>query len=319
MKKVFSMISVLILITIFFAGCGIFRTEEPSDMESSSETSETTTDKESKIQESEKSEPEKIGKLFQNSFGKLRNSNSCYINVKMTVETFSVSSDNTDSGLTDYEYAIALDKKKKIAALSFNSFARCVVKNKQSYTINDDSETCTISSYTLGEEYFAEQYTADIYLGMADNMTFSESGTTHYQLSSESDSSEVQYEKYQLSHSENSSDNITVTYYFKASRPYAEIMETTNGKTIFEFVAVTDQIEDEKIFDIPDNYYTEESSSDNEETSIIEESVVTQLSVPESSTVSYQSSNSSGKPSTAEKSESSKTASSGSQNNHTRR
>ena len=65
---------------------------------------------------------------------------------------------------------------------------------------------------------------------------------------------EMEFEKYDVRVSGDSSEKITVTYYFKDEKPYSEVMQSERGKTVFLFKTVSDSIKDKDIFKISDEY-----------------------------------------------------------------
>lgn len=199
------------------------------------------------------------GKLLMKSFGELWMGDAYYIDVLMTQEYdpsklgSSASSESSSQTVKiNYDYIIAVDFENGTAGLIMMSDVgdKCsVVKNYEIYDINHKDKTYTKSLYDGTAEDFGEEFTIDRCLGIINNCTFVETGTTTYS------GAEVQYEKYKLVSQLPGSGNPDITYYFDSSgKPVAEVVETDAGKTTFEFRIVSNKIESSEILKLPSEY-----------------------------------------------------------------
>ncbi len=305
-------ISVLLLSAVIaasFTGCSIFQSDNEKKEEESSAVSDIENSKEESSKETSEASRPVTGNLLENSFGKLWKSKTYYVDVKMTVEAYGESTesdesveDTAESQFYIYDYIIAVDSENALAGLNMiksdSTYSHYVIKNNYSYDIDDSAGIYTVSPYPDGEVYFAEQYTTDICLGMTDYLVLEDSGSAKYSVSSDAEEEDVQFEKYKVTTTSEASGSIlgdaTVTYYFKDGVPYAEVMKTAKGQTTFEFRTVSNKIETEEIFEIPEDYtsVSEEPSSNSAATA--DSSIVTESVVSESTAVSNQASTASG-------------------------
>lgn len=281
------------ILAVSFTGCQIFQSNEEENKEETSVESNAENSGTQSSQEASEESEQTTGNLLANSFGKLWKSKKYYIDVKMTVEVYGESdssgetSQKSESSFYVYDYIIAVDSDNALAGLNMiksdNSFNHCVIKNNYSYDIDDTSESYTVSPYPDGEVYFAEQYTTDICLGMTDYLVLEDSGSAKYNASSDSSAEDVQFEKYKVTSTSEASGSIlgdaTVTYYFKNGGPYAEVMKTAKGQTTFEFRKVSNKIETEDIFKIPENYQKVVEESSDSSALVSDSSVVTESAV----------------------------------------
>ena len=196
--------------------------------------------------------PEKIkkdmGELFEQTFVELWKSDVIYIDVEMTVEN------NENSGQKDvYKYVLASDKNKKKAMINMqqpdNKKLHCIIENDKIYDINDSEKTYKVSEYKNTMDDFIRAYTKDMNLGVSESIKLSEDGMTNF-----NGQEDMTFEKYHISSSEKNASSITITYYFKDDKPYAEVMQSDKGKTTFIFNSVSDSIADGSVFKVPSDY-----------------------------------------------------------------
>ncbi len=208
--------------------------------------------------------------LLMKTFGELWMSDNYYIDVNMTVEydpdtvSASSSTDESDnksdssSGLktVNYSYIIAVDRINGIAGLNMISDmgnSSELVKDKYIYNINHADKTYTKQLYNGTADDFGEGYTTKICLGLINNCEFVKSGKTTYK------NYDVSFEQYSVKRSsEDESPSIgdtTITYYFdEDGKALAEIIQTNNGKTTFEFKSIYNSIIVKDILTIPEGY-----------------------------------------------------------------
>ena len=189
-----------------------------------------------------------IGNLFEQTFIELWKSDIIYIDVEMTVEN------NENSEQKDiYKYTLASNKKQKNAMINMEQpdgkKLHFIINNDKIYDINDSEKTYKTSTYSNTIDEFVKTYTKDMNLGVSESIKFSEDGMTDF-----NGLGNITFEKYKLSSEEKNSSSITITYYFKDDKPYAEIMQSDKGKTTFMFNSVSDKITDNSIFKIPSGY-----------------------------------------------------------------
>ena len=103
--------------------------------------------------------------------------------------------------------------------------------------------------YKKSIDSFIRAYTLDMNMGMSESLKIADSGTADFDKQKELD-----FEKYNVVVSGDSNEKITVTYYFKDGKPYAEVMQSDRGKTTFIFKTVSDTIKDQKIFEVSKDY-----------------------------------------------------------------
>ena len=185
------------------------------------------------------------GELLESTFMELWKSDTVYIDTEMTVEG------NSDEK-SMYKYIIAGDKKNGLAVLEMEQpdgkKVHYIINSKKIYDIDDAEKNYSTEDYgkTVGE--FIDIYTKDMNLGISESLKLSDSGTSKFE------GKEMEFEKYDVRVSGDSSEKITVTYYFKDEKPYSEVMQSERGKTVFLFKTVSDSIKDKDIFKISDEY-----------------------------------------------------------------
>ena len=198
--------------------------------------------------ESEVSVQKDTGELLESTFVKLWKSDTVDIDVTMTVE----GKEKTDEKQV-YKYRIAGDKKNKTAMLemkeSNGNKEHYIVNDSKIYDINDSEKTYNVLEYKKSIDSFIRAYTLDMNMGMSESLKIADSGTADFDKQKELD-----FEKYNVVVSDGSSEKITVTYYFKDGKPYAEVMQSDRGKTTFIFKTVSDTIKDQKIFEVSKDY-----------------------------------------------------------------
>ena len=124
-----------------------------------------------------------------------------------------------------------------------------IVNDSKIYDINDSEKTYNVLEYKKSIDSFIRAYTLDMNMGMSESLKIADSGTADFDKQKELD-----FEKYNVVVSDGSSEKITVTYYFKDGKPYAEVMQSDRGKTTFIFKTVSDTIKDQKIFEVSKDY-----------------------------------------------------------------
>lgn len=240
MKKIgILLISVMLL--------GLFGCSGNKNMESSANVSER-----SVVAESPAKIKKDIGELLENTFMELWKSDIIYIDVEMTVEN------NEDSNQKDvYKYILASDKNKKTAMINMdqpdNKKLHCIIENDKIYYINDSEKNYKISDYKNTIDEFIKAYTKDMNLGVSESIQLSEDGTTDFK-----GEKDIAFEKYAIVSTEKNASSITITYYFKDEKPYAEVMQSDKGKTTFIFKSADAKISDNSIFKVPSDYSKKE-------------------------------------------------------------
>ena len=233
MKKIILFLSIILMLS----GCSTGGTAESSV--NSEEVPET---------ESEVSVQKDTGELLESTFMKLWKSDTVDIDVTMTVE----GKEKTDEKQV-YKYRIAGDKKNKTAMLemkeSNGNKEHYIVNDSKIYDINDSEKTYNVLEYKKSIDSFIRAYTLDMNMGMSESLKIADSGTADFDKQKELD-----FEKYNVVVSGDSNEKITVTYYFKDGKPYAEVMQSDRGKTTFIFKTVSDTLKDKKIFEVSKDY-----------------------------------------------------------------
>ena len=198
--------------------------------------------------ESEVSVQKDTGELLESTFMKLWKSDTVDIEVTMTVE----GKEKTDEKQV-YKYRIAGDKKNKNAMLEMEepdgNKVHYIINENKIYDINDSEKTYNVLEYKKSIDSFIRAYTLDMNMGMSESLKIADSGTADFDKQKELD-----FEKYNVVVSGDSNEKITVTYYFKDGKPYAEVMQSDRGKTTFIFKTVSDTIKDQKIFEVSKDY-----------------------------------------------------------------
>ncbi len=232
MKKIMLILSIMLMLS----GCSTGGTAE------SSVNSEGVSEIPSEI-----SVQKDTGEFLENTFMKLWKSDTVDIEVTMTVE----SKENSDEKQI-YQYRIAGDKKNKNAMLEMEepdgNKVHYIINDSKIYDINDSEKTYSVSEYKKTVDSFIKAYTTDM-MGMSESLKIADSGTADFDKQKELD-----FEKYNVVVSGDSNEKITVTYYFKDGKPYAEVMQSARGKTTFLFKTVSDTLKDRKIFEVSKDY-----------------------------------------------------------------
>lgn len=199
-------------------------------------------------------EPVPARSLLDDSFGTLYGGTAYYLETDMTVE--STSSPDTSNC---YHLTVAIDKTANQAMLLMSvengTQNHIIIRDRQSYNLNDTDKTYTVQSFEDSIELFAKLYTSDLYLGITEPLTMMDTGNK--KITVDGKEQEVTYEEYRMAPSDSSAgvtDEAYITYYFDKGQPCMEIMETAGGKTTFVFRKVTDQFPDKTLFDIPNGY-----------------------------------------------------------------
>ena len=229
MKKTTLLLSIILMLS----GC-----TSGSNTESSVDTSKTPAEIPQQI-----SVQKDIGELLESTFMELWKSDTVDIEVSMTVE-----GKEKSSGKQVYQYRVAGSKKNKSAMLEMEEpdgkKVHYIINADKIYNINDSEKTYTVSEYKKTVDSFIKAYTTDMNLGMSESLKIADSGTADF------DGKELDFEKYSVKMSDGAGENITVTYYFKDNKPYAEVMQSDRGKTTFIFKKVSDTIKDENILKV---------------------------------------------------------------------
>lgn len=232
MKKIMLILSIILMLS----GCSTGGTAESS----------VNSEGESEIP-SEISVQKDTGEFLENTFMKLWKSDTVDISVTMTVEGKEKSDEKQI-----YTYRIAGDKKNKNVMLEMEepdgNKVHYIINDSKIYDINDSEKTYSVSEYKKTVDSFIKAYTTDM-MGMSESLKIADSGTADFDKQKELD-----FEKYNVVVSGNSSEKITVTYYFKDGKPYAEVMQSDRGKTTFLFKTVSDTLKDRKIFEVSKDY-----------------------------------------------------------------
>ena len=233
MKKIILFLSIILMLS----GCSTGGTAESSV--NSEEVPET---------ESEVSVQKDTGELLESTFMKLWKSDTVDIEVTMTVE----GKEKTDEKQV-YKYRLAGDKKNKNAMLEMEepdgNKVHYIINENKIYDINDSEKTYSVSEYKKTVDGFIRAYTLDMDMGISESLKIADSGTADFDKQKELD-----FEKYNVVVSGDSNEKITVTYYFKDGKPYAEVMQSDRGKTTFIFKTVSDTLKDKKIFEVSKDY-----------------------------------------------------------------
>lgn len=256
MKRKIAYLLAAAFVLLLLTACGDQPEEESSKNESSVQDS-SVTESSADTPEDEKTV---LGDLLMSTFADLWTSPTYYIDVTMSVDSTLQVTENTENSSMVYSYVIAVDSDQELAALDISwsdgTHGHLIVNKNKCYNIDDEKKTYAVSDYPHDARYLGEMYTTDIYLGMINFITLESSGKTAYK---EQDGStvNVDYERYRITdipESSTNTDDITITYYFKDNKPYAEIMSSGRGETVCRFNTVTNTIKDNGIFKVPDDY-----------------------------------------------------------------
>ena len=261
----------LVLAAVFLmtcAGCGNEESgehKESADASGTSTSQTVSTDGQSEDKTSAASQNSQTsqasqsdGVLLMKSFGELWMGDAYYIDVMMTQEydpsklTSAASESSSSLKKVTYDYVIAVDFENNMAGLIMMSDrgSQCnVVKDHELYTINHTDKTYTHSLYDGEAEDFGEEFTVQRCLGIINNCTFVESGTSSY------NNVPLQYEKYTLKSQLAGVKDPDITYFFSTTgQPVAELVETESGTTTFEFRKVSNKIEVADMLSVPSDY-----------------------------------------------------------------
>lgn len=257
------LLSLALLMTFSFPSCS----ESSQESEVSQESSKTSV----VSQVSEESRQKQIGDMLMNSFAGLWNEGTYYIDYTMTVEydssAFSSSTaaseesaENTESSseITKrvYDIIIAVDGKNQLAGLNMisgDNIVNLFIKDNSCYDLDYTTNTYTVEPYPDEVTEFGKQYTTNICLGIVNNLQLQTTANTQYGNQS------AVFERYTVNQSYVSDavdfGDIMVTYYFQqGGLPLAEEMETSKGRTTFEIHKISNQIENQEILKIPENF-----------------------------------------------------------------
>ncbi len=198
------------------------------------------------IQQSSEEPQRDMDAIVRKAFSDLWKSDVIYIDAEMTVEETEVSESKSV-----YRYIIAADGKKKSAALEIEQQdtekVHCIIRDNVLYRINDEGKSYTTEEYKGKIEDFVKAYTKDMNLSET-SMSREDTGLTPF-----NGQKEIEFVKYRIA-VESGSDKITVTYYLKDEKPYAEVMQSERGKTTILFRSLTNKIADKTIFEVPEDY-----------------------------------------------------------------
>ncbi len=192
--------------------------------------------------------------LLDATFGTLYKGDTYYIKTDMTVESTS-SSENSSR----YQLTIAVDKTNNTAMLYMKvengSENHIIIREKQSYNLNDKNKTYTVQSFEDSIDLFAGLYTSGMYLGLTEPLELMDSGRKTIKL--DNAEKNVTYEEYRMTGDNQPSqeaEDAYITYYFDNRQPCMEVMEAAGGKTTFVFRQITSAIPDKSVFEIPKDY-----------------------------------------------------------------
>ena len=233
MKKIILFLSIIIMLS----GCSTGGNSE----------SAVNSEQSSEIQ-SEVSVQKDTGELLESTFMELWKSDTVDIEVSMTVEGKEKSNEKQV-----YQYRIAGSKKNNNAMLEMKEpdgkTVHYIINDDKIYDIDDSEKTYTVSEYKKTVDSFIKAYTTDMNMGMSESLKIADSGTADFDKQKD-----IEFEKYNVKMSDGTGENITVTYYFKDGKPYAEVMQSDRGKTTFTFKKISDTIKDENIFKVSKGY-----------------------------------------------------------------
>ncbi len=260
MKKRIFVFLITAIITASFTACSD-KTAATSNSEQSSNVSVSQSSQESKEDSVNATEL-----LVMKSFGELWMSDNFYIDVNMkveydasSVESSQSSSDSSSSGLKTirYSFIIAEDRVNMVAGLNMISDlgSRCeILKDNYLYTIDHTNRTYSKKLYEGTADDYGSEYTTKILLGSVNNCVFENTGKTTY------NGADVTFEKFKVTPSDEgtvdpSLKEVYMTYYFDSNGiPVAQVINTANGTTTFEFNRISDKIEVTDIIEIPKDY-----------------------------------------------------------------
>ena len=244
-RTAFKLLMLLMIISAvcFCTACGNDSSEETVSRQSSSEPESTDV--------SEEPEPPT---LLKSTFGTLYSGETYAIETDITVESALAPASGNH-----YHLKIAVDKTVQKAMLYMNiedgSVNHIIIKDGQSYNLNDTDKNYTVQVFEDSIDLFAKLYTSELYIGLTEPLEMTESGEKKITLNGKEQT--AAYEKYKMVNQEetyNKTEEAYITYYFIKGQPCMETMETASGKTTFVFQNISDKITDKTIFDIPAEY-----------------------------------------------------------------
>lgn len=187
------------------------------------------------------------GEILEKTFVELWKSETVYIEADMTVEGMEKTGEKQV-----YKYRTAVDGKNKNAMLYMEEpdgkKVHYIINDGKIYDIDNSEKKYSVSEYENTVDSFLKAYTIDMNMGMTEPLKIADTGITEF------DGQELEFEKYNVKVADGSDENITVTYYFKDGKPYAEVMQSDRGKTSFLFREVSDSIKDSNIFKVSKDY-----------------------------------------------------------------
>lgn len=207
-------------------------------------------------QSKQESKEKTIGTLLENSFKRLYESGSYYIDAYIITDKYG----DNKSELTT---TVACDaKKNRLSAVTKQQdevSGHILLSDNKRYIIDDENMSYTVSEQTDSAQNIGKTYTTGIYMGLYENLILQETKKKEYTYSSENKKEMLDCEVYSSGTPDEKND-ISVIYYFSGAVPAAEIIETKNGTTVFEFNAVSEAAPDESIFDLPGASYTQDNT-----------------------------------------------------------
>ncbi len=205
--------------------------------------------------------PEGMGEQLYNSFGKFWTGTYYYIDMVMRVEPADQESSSDTAFVSEYNYKIAVDQDDELAMLNMTmpdgTTGHLIIKDGKCYKLDDKNKNYMVQDYPYSVKGFGELYTTDLYIGMMNHIMLEKQGKEDFKLSENENPVKLDFEKYKLTPDSESSDAVTeayITYYFDNGKPYAQLLETDKGKTIFIFNEITDKRGSDNLFEIPGNY-----------------------------------------------------------------
>ncbi len=207
-------------------------------------------------QSKQESKAKTIGTLLGNSFKRLYESGNYYIDAYMITDKYG---DNK----SEFTTTVACDaKKNRLYAVTKQQdevSGHILLCDNKRYIIDDENMSYTVSEQTDSARSLGKTYTTGIYMGLYENLILQKTEKKEYTYSSQNKKEMLTCEVYSSGTPDEKND-ISVSYYFSGAIPAAEIIETKNGTTVFEFNTVSESAPDESIFDLPGASYAQEGS-----------------------------------------------------------